>query len=128
MVDISKIRVDAEAERTGRWVSWDHGIQLRIARMNTPAFQERMRELSQPNIEKIRDGDKDLIRAVTIECVAECVLLDWKGLEDGGEPLEYSKEKAVELLSDPGLRDLYEFVLTTAHGREKFLVEEPAKN
>jgi hypothetical protein len=128
MVELSKIRVDPAAESAGRWMPWRHGIQLLIARMDKPRVQERMRELAQPNLEAIREGDVEAIRAVNLAVISELVLLGWKGIEDNGEPLPYSTEKANDLLSDPGLADMYEFVLISSNGRNKFLVEDSKGN
>ena len=67
---------------------------------------------------------------ISIEAMAHHVLLGWKDIEDDdGNPLEYSPETALELLRDPGLRDLYQFVLTQANERALFRqeVEEESK-
>lgn len=37
---------------------------------------------------------------ISIEIIVECVLLDWKGLQDDEGEIEYSKEMALELLKD----------------------------
>ena len=129
MAKLSKIRLSAEAQTKGRWVEWEHGISFLVARLNTPVYQERMRELSQPNLEAIRAGDVTALHDLTVQTVAECVLLGWKNLDDDDDKaIPYSKEKSLEILSDATLSDIWSFVLLTANRREVFLVEESAKN
>ncbi len=40
MVKLSKIRLDHDAIREGRWVAWLHGIELRIAAFRSPEYRE----------------------------------------------------------------------------------------
>ena len=108
------------------WVKWEHGVSLLIARLNNPGFQAFIREATRDHTKEIRDGnfENDKMEAISIEAMAKHVLLGWKDIEDDdGSPLEYSSETALELLRDPGLRDLYQFVLTQANERALFRQE-----
>lgn len=135
MANLNDIRLDTTAEIEGHWVDWKYGIRFLIARMNTPEFQERMRELSQPHLDVVRadDGEspeaKAKIEELTRQTISEMVLLGWENIEDDdGKPVEYTQEKALEYLTDDGLRDMYTFIVVHAFQRENYTVSASAKN
>ena len=67
------------------------------------------------------DIPDELIDEVTNRCVAKTVLLGWRNLEDDdGNPIEYSHEKALELLRDPTLMVFKEFVEGEARALDHF--------
>tara|TARA_Y100000310_G_scaffold325188_1_gene388286 strand:+ start:287 stop:691 length:405 start_codon:yes stop_codon:yes gene_type:complete len=134
MAQLKTLRSDSKKESEGVWVEWEHGVSLLVARLNNPAFQARVRKLTQPHQRKIRAGifDDDDMEKLSVEAMASHVLLGWKHIEDDeGKPLKYSAAKALELLRDPDLRDLYQFVLTQANERDLYrreLLEDSRKN
>lgn len=132
MARLSSLKSDSKKESEGVWVKWEHGVSLLIARLNNPGFQEFIREATRDHTKAIRDGrfENDKMEEISIEAMAHHVLLGWKNIEgDDGKPLKYSPEVALELMKDPGLRDLYQFVLTQANERALFRqeVEEESK-
>lgn len=126
MARLSSLKADSRKEVEGVWMSWEHGVSLLIARLNNPGFQAHVRKATRSKTKAIRQGsisDEEMER-VSLEAIAHHVLLGWKNIEDDdGNPLEYSPETALELLSDPGLRDLYQFVLTQSNERELYRQE-----
>ena len=132
MARISSLKSDHKKETEGVWVEWEHGVSLLVARLNNPGFQAFVRKATKERTKDIRSGsfsDGEMER-VSIEAMGHHVLLGWKNIEsDDGEPLEWTAERAVELLSDPDLRDLYQFVLTQANERELYRrdIEEESK-
>tara|TARA_R110000824_G_scaffold279432_9_gene467633 strand:- start:912 stop:1316 length:405 start_codon:yes stop_codon:yes gene_type:complete len=123
MAKLSRLRSDSKKETEGVWVEWEHGVSLLIARLNNPGFQSRVRVLTAKHTKAIRSGsfpDGDM-EEVSKSAMAHHVLLGWKNIEDedGGE-LAYSAEKALEFLTDPDLRDMYQFVLTQANERDLY--------
>tara|TARA_R110000787_G_scaffold42303_6_gene103997 strand:+ start:904 stop:1302 length:399 start_codon:yes stop_codon:yes gene_type:complete len=123
MAKLTTIRVDAEKEVKGVWTKWEHGVELLIARLNNPLFQLKVRELTVSHTKEIRLGTFDGMEEVSRVAVASTVLLGWKSIEDDdGKEFKYSAEHSLELLSDPGLQDLYQFVLTQSNERDQYLV------
>jgi len=128
MAELDSIRIDLKKSEDGIWVDYEGDIKLLIARKPNPRYEDALHTL----IEKLnraitKEDDIDLTR----QAVAQCVLLGWKNLCEGGKEIPYSTEKALELLRDPSLRDLYEFVLVSAHDREAYrkkTVKRQAKN
>ncbi len=123
MAKLSALRSDSRKETEGVWVEWEHGVSLLIARLNNAGFQSRVRVLTAKHTKAIRAGtfpDEEM-EDISRTAMAHHVLLGWKNIEDDeGGDLEYSQEKALELLSDPDLRDLYQFVLTQANERDLY--------
>ena len=76
--------------------------------------------------------DPDVQDALDVRLLAETVLVDWDGIDDDdGEPLEYSKEIAEELLSDPDLEVFHRAVTHAASvvaQQGKDTLETAAKN
>jgi len=123
MAKLSSLRSDAQKESEGVWVEWEAGVSLLIARLNNSGFQARVRALTAKHTKRIRAGtfpDEEM-EEISKSAMAHHVLLGWKNIEDDdGNALEYSVEKAEELLCEPDLRDLYQFVLTQANERELY--------
>ena len=52
------------------------------------------------------------------------MLLGWTGLcDDNGKDIPYSREKAIELLRDPALNDLYDWILAMSANADAFRVD-----
>ncbi len=133
MVKLSRIRVDTDKAQNGVWKDWN-GIGLLIARIHTPHYQEVLQRHIEPVLHIVSENGNSCSEAqeATNRAISEAVLLDWRNLEgDDGEPLEYSPEKAYELLTDPELVDLHDFVIIAANSRENYRrveLEKTAKN
>ena len=124
--------LDLAAERVGVEVAYDEqpGIVLKLARMNNPAMiawkngpagQDRLREL------KTKLAPADVGERWAREAMAECVLLGWSGIDgDDGQPLPYSAETALELLTDPRKYPFFLFVLNAASDMNRYLEADKA--
>ena len=134
MAKLMAIRTDNEKELNGVWIPYELGIQVKIARAGNTKYQAYLQELCAPYRTSIRQTiqDAEILQEVTRKATAKCILLDWKNIEDEeGNPLSYSPEKALELFSDPELKDFYEFILTVSQGKEEFrkeVIEDSEKN
>lgn len=113
--------IDISASKEGRFFDCPYadGVKFKLARYMNPAHAKGMRALLDAHKDD-EDGDKEKIEQLAIEIVelmAETVLIDWKGLNDGGEPpveIPYSKEVAIELLTDESYAHLQGWVEMTA--------------
>jgi len=121
MTKLSDLRVDPALETEGVWVDFAAGVRLRIARLANPRFQERIFALAHRNGAAESEPTKEERDQQLRRAVAETVLVGWDQVEEeDGSPMPYSPERALEVLSDPGLRDLYEFVLRRAQDVELY--------
>jgi hypothetical protein len=119
-VELSKLRVDVEKIEQGEWIGdipglGDIKLHMRGAR-NADWIALNRRLLAELpatrfGIEVSRE-DQDRIN---VELLVETSLIGWSGLTDNGKPLEFSKDKARQLLSDPELRDFRDAVWMAAN-------------
>jgi hypothetical protein len=113
-VSLKKARESGRKIQHGAWVEVDKetfpelaGASFKVRGLNNKDYQRKYASLA---FGKERDAagmlkDADEAERMAVECIAETVLLDWKGVqEDEGQPdIPFSKEKAREYLNDPDL-------------------------
>lgn len=107
---ISSIAVDLAKEQEGDWVEiaeWP-GVRLKVRSINSKDFQNA-REQRQTKL--IRDLGRLPYESESAphlaKLVASFVLLGWEGIVDADDkPIEYTPQAALELLSDPAMREL----------------------
>jgi hypothetical protein len=128
-----RFATNAKAELEGAWVDLGEGAAIRVARYNNPrhkALRDRLLRPYRGLLLAGRDLPEDVEDRVAIECLAETILLDWRGLlDDQGQALAYDREVARGLLTS--LRDFRETVAWHALQAETFRaaeVEAIAKN
>lgn len=104
-----KFAVDPVREKDGVWFDIGDDAHVKIAAMNNPNWQRVMRAKFKGKERQIQL--KTLPDAVAeklyIEAIAETILLDWKGFTSNGQPLAYSREAVVDVLTrHKRLRDM----------------------
>ena len=102
---------DAELAETGVWFPFGGGSKLRIARRDNPRYREALRALSKgkERLIQLKSISEDDLHEMCMRGLARGILLDWEGLTRKGEPLPYSEDNAVMLLTDlPGFREQVE--------------------
>jgi hypothetical protein len=111
-MDLLKIKVDSRKIEDGAWVGKAHGTpipglgdaELLVRGPRSSAYQAALARLVDALPPDSREANGDLkpevAKRVTDEAIAEALLLGWK-VTLGGEPLVFSSEKALEILSDP---------------------------
>jgi hypothetical protein len=126
MVSLKKDRLNPAHAFGGRWFNWtarsvdaldapvDGCICLLIAVAENPKFRGALARICQPLAKQIRDGKLEAAKwdEANAKALAEAVLIGWANLTEDDEttPIPYSPQKAFELLSDPGLFALRQFV------------------
>jgi len=123
-LDLKRFATDKNAEIEGVWVKLDEGVELKIARMGNEKFNELFRKYSRPYKRAIRNGtlSDSIAEDILLKCMSEAILLDWKGLEEDGVPLEYTKENAYRVLKEYEV--LRDFVTSCAEDFELFKKQE----
>jgi hypothetical protein len=101
------------------------GFSITIARAggSNKKFNKTMLELVRPYRRQQEQGllDEELANELLIKAYAEAVILGWEGIDDeNGEPLEYSKEACIKLLSD--LPELFNDIQKQAQDYSNFKV------
>lgn len=109
---LASIRTNPDAVEEGRWIGDIPGLddlRLKVRGGTSKVYKRRLDELVNaiPKAQRLRalsDADNERI---TVQAMAETLLLDWENLEgdgvigEAGQPVPYSRETAVRLLSDP---------------------------
>ncbi len=128
-MDISKERIDAVKSKDGVWYTLDSETSLLIANATSKHYQNVLRGKMRQHLKELRTNTltDEVQDSLTTETIAECVLLDWKGLKENGEDIVYSPEKALEILNDPALIVLREHIEYFATQLDNFY-EEGAEN
>lgn len=102
-MDIKKsFGTNSTLENEGVWIELGDGASIKVARMGNKENKAILKKLITPHKiaarnDKLADGIWDKI---AVESIAATILLDWKGIEDDGKPLPYTKENATRLLTD----------------------------
>ena len=100
--EITDTFIDDDVATKGVWQEFFKGSELLIASAENPSYRAALAKGGRSNKVKL-DGDPTsdtvtLTKKVTAQAMAQYLLLDWKGLTKGGEPLPYSRTEAFELL------------------------------
>jgi hypothetical protein len=131
---LGSLKLDTAKESDGVWFDYIGGIRLKIARMGCPLYRSVAAELGAQDLDVIQTGDTKSKRFDTIQkkIAARSLLKGWEHLEDDeGNAIEFSVEKAEELLLDEELGHLYDFLIVQSNNLERFLrgkEEEMSKN
>ena len=139
MARLSQIATDTEKAADGTWIEYcpamgddDQPLELKIARLGNPAYNQRLQALIRPHRRKVRAGFEGELEPFVKQAVAEHCLVDWRGMyEDTGKEVKYSREMSVEILTDPRYSDLYDFVMDFAGDASAYReigIEESAGN
>jgi len=126
---LSSLKIDHEKVNKGVLCEFADGVKFLIARKPNDAFEEFMHKEIEPHLASIRAGvfDNELDKQITKKAYAHTVLLGWEGLEDDkGNPVEYSPEKAFEILNDPDYEDIYRFVVIMSNSQNLYRKKEEA--
>lgn len=127
---ITAFKTDATLETEGVWVDIGDGAKLKVARLGNPEHKRIAQRLSRPH-RGILEGKNlkaqaEVAERLGIQAAAQAILRDWEGLEEeDGTAIEYSTEKAMELLAIADFRDL---VLEIADSMEAYRAEEIAES
>lgn len=126
---------DTDAEVDGQWVRGiREGMNVLVARWGNTRYRKMFQRLIKPVRQQFDRGtlSDEEITKLTTQCMAETILLDWDGpafVTREGEPLEFSREAAVQLMTD--LPDFRDELVALARETETFRIaarEESAGN
>ncbi len=129
--DLGKIE---EQETHGIWFHYHGTFWVKVARYGSAKFEAARRKINKQEINEIGIVGKvtpEVLKRfedAERELVAEHLLLDWKGVTDKGQDLNFTKQRArKELKNESFYRNIVEF----SQSFEDFKVvqdEEDAKN
>lgn len=137
-MQLDSIKTDVEAAEQGVWVDVVDDFSIRVRRINYEPFvnfiQKTIHEDTQSEFSKVVGGSSSRFDSADDETLTAMIpamaegagrhlISGWKGLqEEDGTEIAFSSEKAVEILTDPGHRDLVAFVVSKSRDAELFRV------
>jgi len=117
--------IDSTKDREGAWFLHAHGWSVKVRPIDSPIVEEAFRaEGAAFRARAAKDTltDEDF-RVIETRVLASAVLADWRGIDQAPT---YGVDKAVELLSNPGLRRFRQFVKSCAMNETEFLAKAEA--
>ena len=119
-LDITKTFKVTDEATAGKWFDLG-GARFLIARTNNERHRSVMKRLSRPyrHMKTIPDG---VVEELTIQGMAEAILIDWKDVEENGAPVECTIEKKVEYLTS--YKDFQEQVAAISLDYRNFVDED----
>ena len=117
MAKLNKFATNVNAAKNGVAVDLGEGLVVTIARSGNENYQKYLKQALKPYEKMLRTKTlpDQTFELIYTEAVAETILLGWKGLEDeNGVEIPYTKEKAIEILSDPQYIDFRTLILDLA--------------
>jgi len=122
---LSAFKTDTKAEQDGVWVPYEHGFEVKLARIGNPRFKEFMMKNGKQQMRRLtssQDVDLDTADELMREAIAETILLDWRGLlDDHDKPIPFSKEEARKALQ---IDDFYREIFSLAQERSLFAIQD----
>jgi len=126
-MDIAKqFGTDKQKEEQGIWISLGEDAEVLVARLGNKQYIDAIKRLTTPHKVALRNKSlpEDLSFDITVKAMAEAVLLGWKGMQENGKNLAYSREAAERLLKD--YPDFREQIAGIAADMENFRAETEA--
>ena len=111
MFELNVPSLNMDLSTDGVWFNFTPDISFKIARDGNPAHERAL----QAGIKRFRKmeekGEIRQLKQVRNELLTKYILKDWKGLTDGDEPLPYTQEAALAIISDPQYESIKLFIL-----------------
>lgn len=97
-------------------------------RAYTAIMDRKVRALP-PNLRMTSGGgiDRAAVERITAEAISEAILFGWENFTDGGQAVEWTKERALEYLRAPEYRSFMDAVIVASQRAARVLAEKAAQ-
>ncbi|RLC88521.1 MAG: hypothetical protein DRJ03_02620 [Chloroflexi bacterium] len=115
--------VDDDAVINGKWMVTKAGFDVKVAKLNNPAFKAEVVRLQKPHLALLRStaDTEDLVNDITTKAMAKTILLDWKA-ESKGKEVPYTPELGYEYMTKSS--DFREDISVLSVDRENYKPED----
>ena len=127
-LNVPSLNIDLSTE--GVWFNFTPTISFKVARDGNPQH-ERALQAGIKRFRKLEEkGEMRQLKQARNELLTKYILKDWKGLTDANEPLPYTQEAALAIISDPQYESIRDFVMECSLDDSVFEddVEDTVKN
>ena len=101
-MDISNLKTPLE---NTAWIEGPEGSRFHIRSTESQQYRSRILTLGRQNAHRLK-RDSNLQQKITVEAMADTILIDWEGITDNGEALPCTDETKRAILQIPEIRDL----------------------
>lgn len=98
--DINDFRLDKDAKVQGVWIDFGGGASIKIASFDNPSFTDAFRTATKPYNDLGKKPTDDEQIEIMCRSMSQFIVLDWKGIFDGDDVLEFSPDAAYRLLKE----------------------------
>lgn len=129
---LSAFKTNLESSEQGQWVALgSDNAKVKVARIGNKQYQAFIKKATKPYAAAMRSKagiSDEVFEKIIAEAMADSILLDWRGIKDDeGNDIPYSKQKALEILTDPAYKDFAELISSLANEAETFRDVEVAE-
>jgi len=128
-MDIRKLFGSNKAkESDGAWVPIGGGIEIKVKRAGqaNKEFAAEQMKMLKPFSKQIAMNtiDMDVLRQINAKLFAKHIIVDWRGVSEGGKSVKFSKEKFLEYANE--MPDFFSDVFAAATELQNFQDTEDA--
>lgn len=122
MAKLESLFDQPELEADGVWLRWRVDIEIKLRSTRTPAVRDRLRKIGARLLSGgTSQRDEENLKRI----YARHVIVDWRNIQDAsGAQVPYSHDTAYNLLANPKLVSLWEWVIEQANSRANFQATE----
>jgi len=97
-----------------------------VASMDSPTYRQAIERRMKPHAFRRAPVEAAVRDRITMEAIAETIILDWRNWEIGGETIPYSQAKVIEFLTQPKWVRLRERLMGVMGDVDAFNVQQEA--
>lgn len=132
-MDLGKqFATDRTLELEGTWVDIGEGGRIKVARSQNELHRKVLERLRKPYRSIVMSGRElptEVVDKITIESIAEAILLDWENISDEGRSLPFTRANSKTMLTKyPDFRDVVAYLASQAETFRKQAVEDAGGN
>lgn len=122
---------DPALSKQGVWVDFHKKSRLKIASSETSTYKAELTRLAKRNkvmLDSTSPESIEIVQAITVQCLAKYVLLDWEHIIIGGAEVPYSIDVGIKALTaSKTLRDFVSEQASVAANFQKQVADAVAK-
>lgn len=132
-MDIKSMASDVKKEVEGTWRTYPGtDFECLIARMDNDEYTAaeaklRLSSEIQRRARKRKPLNEAESRLIIAPLVARHIIKGWRGLSEGGAIVEYSPQRAEDMLRDPRFKHFYTWVLTESRNDAEYMEDAEAE-
>lgn len=122
-MDLTRYKTDTALENQGTWIEGPEGSRFLIRSADSKQYRRALLQAARKESATKLRKDPEAQRRLTVDAMAEAIILDWQGVEQDGQPLPCTVENRKALLEITELREL---IATEAQDTANFRSEGQA--